>query len=151
MFSRTLSSPTKPSALRSSGQKATPLCSAWRVELWAIGLPRMVRCPGIGADRSEHQLGGLGAARTQQTGQSDNLARTQGQVERLHGAPAPKTFCDHYRLARCLPNAARPQRLDLFEPRPIIIEISFTCGSSAVSASPTRRPLRNTEMRSEIW
>ena len=53
MFSRTLSSATMPSALRSSGQNAIPCRSDCRGDCAVIGSPADLERPGIRPDRAE--------------------------------------------------------------------------------------------------
>ena len=151
MFSRTLSSPTRPSALRSSGQKAMPLCSDWCGELWATGAPRSVRCArNLRRIAPNINLVGFRAARPQQASQSDDFAGTQGQVERLHGAFAPEALGYQNRFDPPWLRGTRRRASTCSSSRPIIIEISFSLGQFGGQRLADQRPLRSTDMRSEI-
>ena len=151
MFSRTVSSPNIPSALRSSGQNAMPRRSDWRRRVGRHRRAADLEPAGIAPDRAEHELGDLGAARPEQPGEPDHLAGAQREIEGRHHAPAPESLGDEDRLALRGPVVAcRAAASVSSSSRPSISEISFSRGSSAVGPSPTRRPLRRTEMRSAI-
>ena len=98
MFSRTVSSLNTPSALRSSGQKATPRWSERLGEADVTGSPADRELSGIGLDRAENQLGDLGAAGPEQSRKSDDFAGAQGEIERRHDATPSQPLGDQDRL-----------------------------------------------------
>ena len=64
--------------------------------------PADLKLARVGLQSAEDQLGGLGASRTQQARQSDDLAAAQLQVERLHCQLSAEALGlqDHRRIHR---------------------------------------------------
>ena len=157
MFSRTLSSPTMPSALRSSGQNARPSRTACAGCVKRTALALHLQRAGVGRVEPEHQPRELGAARAEQAGDADDLAVVQVQARAdAGGACAPKSRSDSRGAepssAACVPGAsASTLAADASATsRPTIAATSAGAGSCAGVHSPTKRPLRSTVMRSAI-
>ena len=151
MFSRTVSSPNRPSALRSSGQNAIPRRSDRPGERLVTGTPPTLRRPE--SDRTAPKISLATSVRPDPSNPASpttspaRMERSNGSIRRRRPTPsATRIGCP---LAAGAVAAARSSVRS--SSRPSMSEISFSGGRSAVAADPTRRPLRKTEMRSAIW
>ncbi len=156
MFSRTLSSPTMPSALRSSGQNARPSRTAWagcvKRTVWpctcsvpesAASSPNIRRASSVRPEPSSpatpttspscrSRLSGC-SRRLAPKSRSDILGAEPSSADGLAGASASTLSADASATSR-----------------PTIAATSAGAGSCAGVHSPTKRPLRSTVMRSAI-
>ena len=70
---------------------------------------------GIRLDRAEYELGDLGAAGPEESGEPDDLACVQSEIERLHDPPSSESLGDQNRLILDRRGGARRVLFGAFE------------------------------------
>ena len=73
------------------------------------------QAPGIRLDRAEYELGDLGAAGPEESGEPDDLACVQSEIERLHDPPSSESLGDQNRLILDRRGGARRVLFGAFE------------------------------------
>ena len=150
MFSRTLSSPKRPSILRSSGQNAIPWRSDRPGDWLVIRSPPTVRLPE--SDRIAPKISLATSVRpdprrpARPTTSPARIWRSNGAITRRR--PSPSAMRIGVPIVSGREDSRRSSVCS--SSRPSMSEISFSGSKSAVLAEPTRRPLRRTDMRSAI-